>query len=388
MKDGVPPPSFRAELRPYQALGLVLAAVPARDRLRRHPGRRHGPRQDGADAGPHPGARRTQAGSTARRWSSPRPAWCRTGRPRPSASRPTLRRAGAARRGARAAVRRASTDHDLVLTTYPLLPRDDERAARPRVPPGRPRRGAGDQEPDAPAAPQRAHRSTPRHRLCLTGTPMENHLGELWSLFDFLMPGPARRRDDVPARVPHARSRSRATRAAQACLTRARSSRSCCAAPRSEVATELPPKTEIVAARRARRARSATSTRPCALLDAREGARRDRAAKGLARSHIVILDALLKLRQVCCDPRLLKLPQARQGRSQSAKLERLMEMLPELVEEGRRDPAVLAVHQHARADRGRARRAPASRIVELTGDTEDRADAGARASRRARCRCS
>ena len=28
-----------------------------------------------------------------------------------------------------------------------------------------------------------------RARLCLTGTPMENHLGELWSIFDFLMPG-------------------------------------------------------------------------------------------------------------------------------------------------------------------------------------------------------
>jgi SNF2 family DNA or RNA helicase len=27
------------------------------------------------------------------------------------------------------------------------------------------------------------------HRLCLTGTPMENHLGELWSLFDFVIPG-------------------------------------------------------------------------------------------------------------------------------------------------------------------------------------------------------
>ena len=57
--------------------------------------------------------------------------------------------------------------------------------------------------------------------------------------------------------------------------------------------------------------------------------------KGLAKSHIVVLDALLKLRQICCDPRLLKLPQARRVKD-SAKLERLIEMLPELLAEGRR----------------------------------------------------
>jgi len=57
--------------------------------------------------------------------------------------------------------------------------------------------------------------------------------------------------------------------------------------------------------------------------------------KGLARSHITILDALLKLRQTCCDPQLLSLPQAKKVKA-SAKLEMLMEMLPELLEEGRR----------------------------------------------------
>ena len=57
--------------------------------------------------------------------------------------------------------------------------------------------------------------------------------------------------------------------------------------------------------------------------------------KGLARSHIMILDALMKLRQVCCDPRLLSLPQAKNV-AQSAKLELLMEMIPEMVEEGRK----------------------------------------------------
>ena len=57
--------------------------------------------------------------------------------------------------------------------------------------------------------------------------------------------------------------------------------------------------------------------------------------RGLARSHIVVLDALLKLRQVCCDPRLLKMGAARGVRG-SAKLEALMEMVPELIDEGRR----------------------------------------------------
>ena len=61
--------------------------------------------------------------------------------------------------------------------------------------------------------------------------------------------------------------------------------------------------------------------------DAREGARSEVAARGLARSHIVVLDALLKLRQVCCDPRLVKLAAA-QAVTASAKLARLMEMLP------------------------------------------------------------
>jgi SNF2 family DNA or RNA helicase len=57
--------------------------------------------------------------------------------------------------------------------------------------------------------------------------------------------------------------------------------------------------------------------------------------QGLARSHIVVLDALLKLRQVCCDPRLVKMDKAHRVK-QSAKLDTLMELLPEMIEEGRR----------------------------------------------------
>ena len=59
------------------------------------------------------------------------------------------------------------------------------------------------------------------------------------------------------------------------------------------------------------------------------------AARGLAGSRITVLDALLKLRQVCCDPRLVKLEAARKVR-ESAKRERLLALLEELVAEGRK----------------------------------------------------
>jgi len=57
--------------------------------------------------------------------------------------------------------------------------------------------------------------------------------------------------------------------------------------------------------------------------------------KGLNRSHIHILDALLKLRQVCCDPSLLKL-KAAENVKESAKLELLLDLLDELLQEGRK----------------------------------------------------
>ena len=63
--------------------------------------------------------------------------------------------------------------------------------------------------------------------------------------------------------------------------------------------------------------------------------RQEISSKGLSRSHIMILDALLKLRQVCCDPRTLSLNQAKNVK-QSAKMDLLMDMVPEMIEEGRR----------------------------------------------------
>jgi SNF2 family DNA or RNA helicase len=83
-----------------------------------------------------------------------------------------------------------------------------------------------------------------------------------------------------------------------------------------------------------------------------------------------VLDALLKLRQVCCDPRLVKLKQAARIK-ESAKLELLLNMLPELIEEGRR---ILLFSQFSGMLELIAAALDVAQIryVVLTGETTDR----------------
>jgi len=134
------------------------------------------------------------------------------------------------------------------------------------------------------------------------------------------------------------------------------------------VAADLPPKTEILRPLElAGQQRDLYETVRVAM---HEKVRRELAEKGLARSRIIVLDALLKLRQVCCDPRLVKLAVARRV-SASAKLEHLMEMLPPLVEDGRRIllfsqfTSMLDLIKPALVETG-------IEFVELRGDTTDR----------------
>jgi SNF2 family DNA or RNA helicase len=95
------------------------------------------------------------------------------------------------------------------------------------------------------------------------------------------------------------------------------------------------------------------------------------AVKGLAKSQIIILDAMLKLRQVCCDPRLVKLSSAAQV-DNSGKLEQLLEMLEELLSEGKRIllfsqfTSMLDLIMPELEDRN-------IQFVQIRGDTKDRA---------------
>ena len=170
-----------------------------------------------------------------------------------------------------------------------------------------------------------------QHRLCLTGTPMENHLGELWSLFHFLMPGflgPQERfnrlfRTPIEKKSDHDRQMQLHNRVKPFMLRRTK----------EMVATELPAKTEII--RTVPLTGKQRDLYETVRLAMDKKVQDEISKKGLARSHIMILDALLKLRQTCCDPRILSLSRAKDVK-ESAKLEMLMEMVPEMVEEGRK----------------------------------------------------
>lgn len=163
------------------------------------------------------------------------------------------------------------------------------------------------------------------HRLALSGTPVENHLGELWSLFEFLNPGmlgEARvlKMSGGLARNPSEESRVLLAHALRPFILRR---------TKQQVARELPEKTE--------------QTIFCELDEAqrkkydelrkhyRETLLGRIAAQGLAKSKMHVLEALLRLRQAACHPGLID---KNLTASSSAKLDTLLAQLAEIREEG------------------------------------------------------
>jgi hypothetical protein len=259
----------------------------------------------------------------------------------------------------------AIPQHDLVLTTYPLVWRDIDVLKQhefhllaldeAQTVKNRSSRGA-----DA------VRQLRTRHRLCLTGTPLENHLGELWTQFDFLLPGLLGNAREFTRRWRQPIEKLGQTVRAQALAARIRPF--VLRRRKEDVAKELPPKTEVVRRVALEGAQRDLYETVRAVMD--EQVRREIASKGLARSHIMLLDALLKLRQVCCDPYLLKKRTLPEG-MERAKLDALSEMVIELVDEGRR---ILVFSQFAEMLALIAQRLVEDGIghVILTGRTRDR----------------
>lgn len=220
--------------------------------------------------------------------------------------------------------------HDLIITTYPLIWRDEDELRQYDY-----HYLILDEAQTVKNAASRAaatvRKLKARHRLCLTGTPLENHLGELWSQFDFLLPGflgskqdfSRRWRTPIEKEGDTTRGELLARRIKPFLLRRRK----------DEVATELPPKTEII--RSVELEGGQRDLYETVRVAMQQQVQQIIADRGLNNSHIYLLDAMLKLRQVCCDPRLVKLEQGQQVK-ESAKLEHLLALLAELLEEGRR----------------------------------------------------
>ncbi len=270
--------------------------------------------------------------------------------------------AGKGRRGLWQAARRA----DVALVTYATLLRDEELAAAAgpfhlvvldeaqniKNPRGRCRRVIMDLKA--------------RHRLCLTGTPIENNLTELWSLFDFVAPGLLgdeewfRARFALPIEREGDAERLRVLRDQVAPFILRRR--------KEEVARELPAKTELFLP--VELAGAQRDLYESLRVAAHAEVRRAIEKKGLGASTITILAALMRLRQCCCDPRLLPGDAAREV-SLSAKYDAFRALLRAQLDGGRR---VLVFSQFARmlALMAQALRDDGIRHVMLTGATANR----------------
>ena len=220
--------------------------------------------------------------------------------------------------------------YDLVLTTYPLLARDFDALVEQSWHLLILDEAQNIKNPRAKGS-QLVRKLHANHKVCMTGTPMENHLGELWAQFDFLMPGYLHDqrgftrlfRKPIEIQGDMARQEALNVRIRPFLLRRTK----------EQVALELPPKTEMIRSIEIEGAQR--QLYESVRLAMQKRVRDAVSSMGLAQSQIVVLDALLKMRQVCCDPRLVS------GISEdeappSAKLELLLDMLPEMIEEGRK----------------------------------------------------
>lgn len=164
-------------------------------------------------------------------------------------------------------------------------------------------------------------------RLSITGTPIENHIMELWSHFNFLMPdlfGDEKSfESEVQAGMSDPRFHRRIRRKIRPFLLRRR---------KEEVAKDLPEKIEqIVWVEMGEEQRSVYES---FLTGVRKNLLAKVSADGISKHRIEVLEAIMRLRQICCHPLLVSSEEAET--TESAKLDALVQDLETAIEEGRK----------------------------------------------------
>jgi SNF2 family DNA or RNA helicase len=170
------------------------------------------------------------------------------------------------------------------------------------------------------------------HRLVLTGTPLENSVLDLWSIFDFLMPGYLGSATDFRERYEQPITRDK-DQAVQARLGR-RLRPFILRRLKTEVAKDLPAKLEQVSFCELTDEQAEIYKQVLAV--SRKEVMAAVGAQGLAKSKMIVLNALLRLRQICCDLRLLKIESAPFTDDSSGKLAMFSELLEEAIDGGHR----------------------------------------------------
>lgn len=219
---------------------------------------------------------------------------------------------------------------DLVITSYALLRRDIDHYQRIDFAAVILDEAQHIKNPDSQNA-QSAFSLKGARRLALTGTPLENSLADLWSLMNFLMPGYLGSRQEFRERfqrpiesAPNGAEHRRLIKRLKPCILRRL---------KRNVLTELPDKIEHVAyceltdVQRDVYSKLANSTR--------QQVSEWSGAKDQAKARMLMLTALLRLRQTCCDLRLLNLAEPVPSES-SGKLLMLEELLNEAIDGGHR----------------------------------------------------
>ena len=176
-----------------------------------------------------------------------------------------------------------------------------------------------------------AKKLSSERRLALTGTPIENRLSELWSIFDFVSPGLLGQLKAFEERIARPIDRGDMETAQR---LRATIKPFVMRRVKSDVAADLPDKIEqemIVPL-----AEEQAKLYKQILRQVRKSVLSEVEKQGISKSQIQILAALTRLRQVACDPRLMKLPDTDFEAEDSGKLGALLEIIDEAIDGGHR----------------------------------------------------